>query len=201
MKSSTRNNGSFQSIKQKGMTLIELIIVVVILGILAVVIAAQFTSGTTNSAKAAAIYEGAQKMGTNWTLINQFCGKSTTISGNPIPAAGKTALDVLLHGDTTVNATYATCYGQSNVKSLNMIAQGADGAETIEGFGVTLSGGGASMLNVSYATVPDEIVLKLVQKYGSGVTALAASDNSNNAIQYGTSNGDGTRTLTVLVKP
>lgn len=183
---------------QRGFTLIELLVVVAVVGILATIGVRKYNDNAKSGAKAIALYETAENLTQQWMLINDKCGTTTTITGSAIPAAGKTALDVLLKGRGYVAAAYQSCYDASGVMALSGVGQGADGAETIQGFAATLSGGGTSPISLAYATVGDTVTLPLVTKYGSGVTTLAASDAANTVVQYSTAAADGTRTVTVF---
>lgn len=190
---------------QKGFTLIELVIVVMVLGILAVVVAKQFGSGVSDGARAQALYESANKLTQNWSLLAQSAGTSTTIVGSPIPIAAGTSgnvLDLLIQGGsaTTMSATYLPAWATAGISSLSDIAQGTAGSYTIVGYGVTLGGGGTTPLTVAFAGVPDTLTLQLVQKYGSKIATLAASDTTNSVIQYSTATA-GARTVTILKQP
>lgn len=184
--------------KQRGFTLIELLVVVAVLGILATFAVRKSNDNAKAGVKAMALYDTAESLTQQWSSINSQCGTPTAITGSAIPAAGKTVLDVLLKGRSYVAAAYQPCYDSSGVMALSGVGQGADGAETIQGYAATLSGGGTSPISVAYATVGDTVTLPLVTKYGSGVTTLAASDAANAVVQYSTAAGDGTRTVTVF---
>lgn len=184
--------------KQRGFTLIELLVVVAVIGILATVAVRKLNDNAKTGAKAMALYDAAENLTQQWMLINDKCGTVTTITGSAIPSTGKTVLDVLLKGRSYVAAAYQACYDASGVMPLTGVGQGADGAETVQGYAATLSGGGTSPISMAYAAVGDTVTLPLVTKYGSGVTTLAASDAANTVVQYSAAAGDGTRTVTVF---
>lgn len=190
---------NFKQAKQKGFTLIELVIVVVILGILALVISRQFGGSVSNGAKANALYESANKLSQNWALLAQQAGTSTVVASSPLVDTGKTAVDVLIGGSTYVAAAYQPAWSQAGLIPLTDLAQGTAGAGayTISSYPVTFGGGGGSALTVTYTGVPDELVLQVVQKHGSNVTTLAASDATNGVVQYGTATA-GARSMTIL---
>lgn len=183
----------------KGFTLIELVVVVVILGILASVVLPAL-KGSTIGAKAVGLVRGADSANQVWTMLNQTCNVNGAVASNPLPNSGasRTVSDVIFGGRSMVAAAYQSCYDQSKVKALSEISQLVSaGVYSIQGFTVSFSGGGSAPLQVSYASVPDDLVLEMVQKYQPTLTALAASDNSNPTIQYGTATS-GLRTVTIF---
>lgn len=197
---------SLKKAAQQGFTVIELIIVVILLGVLIVIVAGQFTQGTTDTSRAFALYESAKKLGSNWSLLNQACGTSTQLTGTGATATGavvantSNALELLLNGDTTkVKPEHAACYTQSSIKPLSAIAQkDSAGVWKVQGFAVELAGGGNGVLQVVYRNVPDAVIQPLVTKYGSGRMPLDTNDTTNPNIQY--SAGSGVRDLTILIR-
>ncbi len=183
---------------QAGMTMIELVVVVAILGILLALVAPSLI-GSKDGANSQLLRQTATSIAQNWMLLNQACGTSTTVAGSPLPGSSKTVSDVLFAGSANVAATYTNCYGQSKILPLTEVAQpgASTGVYNVGGFAVSLSGGGASPMKVDYANVPDELVLLIAQKYNPNLAALAASDTTSAAFQYSTASS-GTRTVTFL---
>lgn len=184
--------------KQGGFTLLELVVVVLIIGILALVVGPKFGGNVTSSAKGVALYEAANKLTQNWSVLATNAGTSTIIASSPLLAASKTAEDVLIGGSANVATAYQSAWTTSGLIPLTDLAQGASGAYKIAGYPFTLTGGGnGNTLNVTYTGVPDEIVQQVVAKYGSQVTTLAASDTTHPTVRYGTVTA-GARSLTIL---
>lgn len=186
---------------QKGFTLIELMIVGIIISILISILASQFL-GSSDAAKASAMVKVADGSFRQLQALNVTCGTPTTIAGNPLPAAGYQLSDVFFMGLPAVAAPYSTnsnCYAKASIKPLIDLGQATSTASsyTVQGFPVSYTDVNARVIKVSFANVPDSVVLELASRYNSTITALAASDTTSNVIQYTASSG-GLRTLSIL---
>ncbi|WP_242540276.1 type II secretion system protein [Trinickia mobilis] len=193
--------------KQRGFTLLEVIVVVAILGIIAWIVAPKLF-GSTDNAKALAYSTTASGLANNWRVVNQNCGTSSLIASsaittNPGPAG---ALQLLVDG-VGLNATYQACYQSANTQTLHESIQGsaADGY-TLNNSVITLSDAninGKQLVAVQYAPATDAIVLANYQKYSSvagasqAISLPAAADTTDPKIQFSTDNG-GTRTMTIF---
>lgn len=192
---------------QKGFTLIELAIVGLFLGLLAIFAITQFSGSATDSVKANGLYDAANKIAENWSMISMQCGTTTDITASPVadsasPSAAKN-LSVLL-GTSAVGSAYQGCYNQSGVKPLTGLAQGTAGAETIHGYAVTVTKGSTDRsVKVTFAAVPDNVVLPLYNKYSSVAAAKnatdvpATADSTDPQVQFTALSG-GVRSLTLL---
>lgn len=183
---------------QRGFTLIEMAVVLVILGIL-ISIAAPGVLGSKDGATALQIPDAASKIATNLSLISQNCGLPTSVTGNALPDTGKSLSDVLFGGGANVAATYTNCFTQSKVLPLAEIGlpTATAGVYSVGGYNVSLAGGGTSPLSITFAAVPDAIVLRIAQQYNPTLAALAASDTTSPVVQYGTATA-GARDVTIL---
>lgn len=185
--------------RPKGFTLIELVIVVVVVGFLALIMTKQFGQNVNRGASAQALYNAARKLGDNWMAITTSAGVPTTVASTSLAGSGYNALDILIGGKTYMATAQQFHWDKAGIRAMTDLAKGASGSYTIGGYTVALSGGGTSPMSIAFTAVPDEIVLQLVRKYGSGVTTLATSDALDPSIQYGTATG-GNRTLTILYR-
>lgn len=186
--------------RQTGMTLIELIIVVIVIGILAVVGARSFSnSGVTDNAKAAALYEATTKLSNNFVMLAQFAGVSSDYSSNTLFVTGSSNLDVLVQGPTKLKPEYQSAWAQAGITALTDVAQGGPLATSykIQGFTVTAAGGGANPHTYQFS-LPEAVANALIVKYGSGtVPAATVADQAAPVIRYAAL-VNGMRTVTIV---
>jgi type II secretory pathway pseudopilin PulG len=203
---------------QKGFTLIELAIVGLFLGLLAIFAVSQFSGSATDTTKANGLFEASIKIADNWALVAQSCGISnditltnmvTGVTGTTLPATAAANLDMIL-GVANANSAYTSCVNSSGIRPLTSVATGTAGAEVIQGYKVTAAtnltlfpGRNTMMLTFGSAAkyVPDTLVLPLYNKYSSATGASTAStvpataDTADSAIQFGAT---AARTLTLV---
>lgn len=199
---------------QRGFTLIELAIVGLFLGLLAIFAITQFSGSATDTTKANGLFEATTKIADNWSLIAQTCGISNDITAIDLTtgAASATAaannLDVILGVTVPAPGAMQTCFNSSGVRPLNGVSTGTAGVETVQGYAVTagtLSANGRNALKITYGNatkyLPDTLILPLFNKYSSVTNASstttlpAAADTSDKAIQFGAS---GARNLLLI---
>lgn len=181
---------------ESGFTLLELLIVVVILGIILVVVA-MATVGNTAGARAKMLQRIASGSIQNINLIAQTCGTTTAITGNPVPASGRTMADVIFGGRDNVATGYLDCYQRAGVRSLRDGVSRSGTGWQVNDYPVTFSGGGTAKIAVQYQRVPDDTTLAMAQVFTADMTALAASDTTSDVVRYSAA-ASGTRTVTYL---
>lgn len=106
-----------------GLVLSELVIVLLVASLITVTVATMLRGTITAGAQAVAMYNTTQKMAANWKHFAATCGAHSDISppaGSPVSllATNATAVDVLVKGETAVNAKYKNCYHQSHLQLL-----------------------------------------------------------------------------------
>lgn len=194
--------------KSKGFTLIELAIVAVFLGLLAIFAVSQFSGSATDATRANAMKDAATKIGQSWSMATTACGISTSVGVSPLAATASASnnLSVLL-GTLPVNPTYASCFSAAGVKPMSGLTQGVQGAETLFTFPVTLAspaGTSPRTLEVSFGNVPDSIALQMYNKNSSAANAAsattmpAAADTTDPLMRF-TAPTAGARTVTLLM--
>lgn len=187
--------------KQSGFTLIELVIVVVVLGLLAIVGARAFSNtNISEGSKAQAMFEGCSKLSTSAILVANEAGVSSAVTGSALPAgtAGATTLlDVLAGGFDNMATAYQPAWTRAGVSPLSDVIKGSAGVYTLAGYALTFGGGGTTA-HTCVVSVPDGVASALVVRYGAGTApALAAdTDTSNATIRY-TALASGNRTVTI----
>lgn len=190
------------SMYQQGMTLIELIIVVVVVGMLAIVGARSFSNANiSDSSKAQALFEGCSKLSQSLVLLANEAGVGSQVSGSALPLGTgnyTTALDVLYSGTPAMATAYTSAWTRAGLSQLTDVIKGSNGSYTMAGFALTFDGGGTTA-HTCQMSLPDSLAGALVQKYGSGTAPATASatDTTNATIQY-TAATSGNRTVTIL---
>lgn len=213
MKLFRKNLKAVRTAAQKGFTLIELAIVGLFLGLLAVFAISQFSGSATDSTRASGLVEASQKVADNWSLVAQTCGADSNITtlnlatnAATTPAANAAGNLSMLLGNTAAHDSFKSCFNQSGVRPLTNLAVGAAGAESVYGYVMTVSNvlvNSRNALAVSYAGVPDSVTLALYNKMSSVANASTATavpataDTTDAAIRFSTATG-GKRTVTLV---
>lgn len=177
---------------QRGFTLIELVVVVAVIGVLIAIVAPNIT-GSRDGANAQLMVRSANSIAQNWQMIHQQCGTNSAVTGN---AVGD--IEDIIFAGTGVNATYQACYTQARVLPLTEISVSTGTGFRIANYPVTITGGGTAPLSVTYADVPETLVLSIVQRYDSSVGALPAGASSTGAYSISGPQAGNTRSITII---
>lgn len=177
MKALRRNLKLARQVAQKGFTLIELAVVGLFLGLLAVFAISQFSGAATDTTKASTMFEAAQKISDNWAILAQACAIPTAITTANVSAGTATAAEdknlSLLLGTAGPATAYTDCYNVSGIRPLTGLSAGAQGAEKINDLTVKLAAvsGTTRHVAVTYKSVPANTFAAIYLKY-SGSTTL-----------------------------
>ena len=169
----------FKQSAKKGFTLIELAIVGIFLGLLALFAIAMFGSNATTATKAKGLYEAATKTADNWAVLSQSCGLTSNVKETDLTGGNDTTgannLSLLL-GTAPVAQAYKACYDASGIRPLSGTSKGAPGEETVYEFPMTVSASSTSgSMGISYANVAPEVALAMYQAYSSAPKASIAT--------------------------
>ena len=192
---------------QKGFTLVELAIVGIFLGLLAVFAISQFTGSATDVTRANSIREAAAKIGDNWSVLATTCGTATNVTAQDLSGVGADAAAgnlSLLVGNAQPAAAFQACWAASGLKPLSGLTIGAAGAEALEGnMTVTLIAPNATSIGVQVANVPTNLALQLYRRLSSQANARlaqdlpAAADQADPQFRF-TAPAGGTTTVTIV---
>jgi type II secretory pathway pseudopilin PulG len=186
MKAVNRYLKNLRKAMKKGFTLIELAIVGLFLGLLAVFAISQFSGAATDNTRAVSLYEASTKLSDNWSILTQQCGVASDIDAVPMTAGstattGNAAKNVsLLLGNLAVNDTapntFKTCYDAAGIRPLTGLASGAAGSEKVSSYAVTAAAtADKRFLAVTFTGVPASVFNAAALKYAGVTTAPAAA--------------------------
>ena len=165
---------------QKGFTLIELAIVGLFLGLLAIFAISQFTGSATDQTRANSLVDASAKITDTWSLIAQNCGVTTAInvssgtgadlslakSGTATAATGVNNLKVLM-GITAAHADWSTCLSNTGFKPMAGLGVTSGSTVAIQGYDVGIDAAtSASKLALTFA-VPSTVGNLVVTKLGT----------------------------------
>ena len=186
--------------KQKGFTLIELMVVVAILGIIAVVVMSAMT-GSTTPANAQAIRSSATELAraVGYLNVNLGTGLDTSTS-SVLTGTSDDLMDVLVKGSSAVTSAYQTQYNQLNMRPLEgkLVASGSSyklGNYTVA---FTTASCPSGRVCVTYTPVEDEVVQSLAQKLGE---TYATTANTTGTSMRWTAIAGKTHTVTMVMAP
>ncbi len=200
--------------KQKGFTLIELAVVSLFLGQLAIFAITTFSTSAPDGTKAKTFYDVTFKIANQWGQIVQLCNISSDITAVAVGAdsvatttARKNVALITGSSNAGVVAAYSACYKNSGAKPIRGAVTGSPGVERIIGYtisGVSLvSNSGRNYIAFGIATVPENIVLALYNKYSSTsgantATVVPATANTTDPLFRFSVASSGTRTITFV---
>lgn len=191
--------------KQKGFTLTELIIVVIILGILAY-LGVRAIAGSSDPANAAAIRASSKEIAKGVGYLHTNLGTGLSATANALPKSGLNMLDVLMVGEEAVATTYTTQYRQAKMRPLEgefkVVARpsgSTPGTYELLTYPVTVVACATGKVCVRLANVPSDTVADLAGKYG--LTFVAATAQTTGPLRYTAVDSEGFHTVTLEQVP
>lgn len=195
-------------IRQAGFTLIETMVVVILIGVLAALVATQVGSAVSTGARSKTLYVSAQKIASAWSMIVMQTGVSSNPDGSPLLAnASNKILDAIMMGDNPpglVASAYSSAFSRVGVKPLGDIAElktlpttGTAGEYKIVGYPVTFASGGVGFVKIIYAGTPQELAKEVYETYTGNAFDPATVPPATSKVQYSAPAADGSMTLTI----
>lgn len=147
--------------KQKGFTLIEILIVVILLGVVGGIIALVYSNSGASTARAEALESFTERASDMIRLTNAQLGSPNTASeDNALLEPDSDFLDVLVMGVDHVSSRYKEAFRRSGVGTIGSAVIRKSGNYTVAGYRVTLTGDvtAPGMAEFTFYGVPRDIV-------------------------------------------
>lgn len=202
---------SCRKTRQRGYTLVELAIIGMFVGLLAVFSVDQMSARVGDAQKANAIHLNSKRLADGWSALWQFCGLSAdslaSVSvGNGASTAAANNIS-LLAGLVPANASYTRCFTASGLRPMSTVMTGPAGSTKFMGFATTWSYTtvfGRHAAVISYANVPDDVFLPLYRKHSKVATAAstysmaaATTDTTDPGFRFSAATA-GRRTVSII---
>lgn len=193
--------------KQKGFTLIELMVVVVILGILLIMVANPF-KGTADPANAKAMRSFAKATASAIGIMHAQLGTGTNALSNPITKPGLTMMDVIVVGEDAVNSAYLSKYKSLNARPLDtdvtVITRpsgSSPGSYAVVNFPVSFQASCATVgkICLQFDVVPSDTLQQLAQDFGIEFDSSQAITTGN--LRYTAADGNGKHVVKMITTP
>lgn len=197
--------------RQRGYTLLELAIIGMFMGLLAVFSVDQISSRVGDTQKANAVWLNSKRLADGWSALWQFCGLSADSMaqvsvGNGASDAGANNIS-LLAGLVPANAGYTRCVATAGLRPMSTVMTGPAGSTKFMGYPTTWAYAnvfGRHAVMVSYANVPEDVFLPLYRKHSKVAGAestysmvYTATDNTDPSFRYSAAT-TGRRTVSLI---
>jgi len=182
-----------RKLRQAGVTLVEVLIVILIIGILMYMIASPFR-GTGDNANAVAIDATSKSLAKAVGYLHTELGTGLSATGSALPGSGMTMMDVLMVGEDAVASNYRVRYRRAAMRPLEgdfKVIERASGSSSgkyqVASFPVTFVTCAPGKVCVQYDAVPTETVAALAER--SGISNFSESTAvTSGAVRYSSAN-------------
>ncbi|WP_312483300.1 prepilin-type N-terminal cleavage/methylation domain-containing protein [Pseudomonas sp.] len=207
LSSSQTQTKTQRNVFQKGFTLIEMLITIIIIGIIAAILYPIINNMITSQANARKYMALAENIVHSASLMNQTMRAPLAVTGNPLTASGNTLLDAIIVGDKVsglISTTYASRYATSGVRPMSDAVEittaptsGGSGTYTINDSTVSLVAISNRQMGVQYTNVPTELVQYIFEQREAG-TFNGGTARTTGVVRYSAVSGGNHATMTLV---
>lgn len=189
--------------RQAGLTIVEISFVLAIIGLVYAFVAPRYTA-KQDAAKAGNMLRLADTSRDSLSKYDLECGTGTLVTGNSLPADGKTIEDVIFGGDGNVNDKFqsptSNCAKDAGAKSMTDLARknGSGNGYVMNGSAVSLVDVAGDYTGTAFVDVSKSQLESLLSKVRTNASVAAAGDSTDNRVRY-TVNGS-KYNVTILAK-
>lgn len=194
--------------KQKGFTLVEMLITIIIIGIVAAIIYPLINNSITAKSNAQKMMTVSQNVVRSIALMNQTMRSPTTVTSNPLTASGNTMLDAVIMGDKVdgiISPTYAPRYLTSGIRNMSdavivstQPSAGSPGVYMIGDSVVSLVNINSRQIGVQLTNVPTDMVQEIFQSREGGIKFDPATARNTGVVRFAAVSGTTHPTLTLV---
>lgn len=192
---------------QKGFTLVEVLITIILIGVIAAIVYPLINNFVSSKANAQEMMSVAQNIVRSASMMNQTMRAPTTVTSNPLTAAGNNLLDAVIMGDKVtgiISATYAPRYATSGIRPMSdavtitkQPTAGSAGTYQVGDSVISLTNISSRQMGVQFTNVPTELVQEIFLSREGG-TFNAGTGRTTGVVRYTAASGGTHATMTLV---